>query len=218
MQLELHRRSTPDPDRGRSRRRSHSAWRQRQQVYAREHRASQGRRLSHRPPLCRRRGPRRNCDPSPSFCCGAGIGNAVAEPRVSARRAESFGSVRGLLADTPAGSAPRSPLRSTPAPGHTRGTRRCVCRNAGNRTPEPLPAPPTRPPTGRWTAPGRAGIKVMPNGSPPSNRNGRGPGVGSPNQTTRALIYLEPSRASAPTPAQTPLQPSTGISRETDPV
>ena len=37
-------------------------------------------------------------------------------------------------------------------------------------------APPTRPPAGRWTAPGRAGIKAMLNGSPPSNRNGRGPG------------------------------------------
>ncbi len=51
----------------------------------------------------------------------------------------------------------------------------------------------------------RRTIKAMLNGSPPSNRNGRGPGVGSPNQNARALTYLDPSRASTPTPTRWPL-------------
>jgi hypothetical protein len=186
-------------------------------VHRRDHRSSRGWRLSDRPPLCRCSAPRRNRDPSPFFSCAAatrpGPDSVVADPHVSARHAESFGNGRGPLVNTPADSARRSSPRSTPGLGHTGGTRTLVCRSAGNQTPEPPPAPPTRPPAGRWTAPGRAGIKAMLHGSPPSNRNGRGPGVGSPNQTNRALAYLDRSNAPPATPARRHLQRSSGISR-----
>jgi hypothetical protein len=111
--------------------------------------------------------------------------------RVRARRAESFGSELGLLANTPADCARRSPPRNTPVRGHTGGTHRFAARSAGNRTPEPLPAPPTRPPTGRWTAPGRAGIKALLSGSPTSNRNGRGSGVDGQIVPGPSLILIE---------------------------
>jgi hypothetical protein len=184
-------------------------------VHRRDHRSSRGRRLSHAPPLCRWSVPRRNRDPSPFFSCAAATrpatDNVVADPHVSARHAESFGSARGPAANTPADCAWRNPARSTPGLAHTGDKHRFAARNAGNRTPEPPPAPTSRPPTGRWTAPGRAGIKALLNGSPPSNRNGRGPGVRWPIEA-RALAYLDRSHAPAATLARRHLQRLSGIS------
>ncbi len=159
----------------------------------RHHRAG---RRSHGPLLCRRGAPPRNGDPSLFWLLRSPAprtvpGIDVAAPHVNAHRAESFGSGRGLLANRPADCARRSPPRNTPVRGHTDGTRRFAARSADSRTPEPLPAPPTRPPTGRWTAPGRAGIKALLNGSPTSNRNGRGPGVDGQIVPGPSLILIE---------------------------
>ena len=209
MQFQLHRHLPQDPDRVRARRRSHSAATQFQGVHRLDHRSSRRWRHSHRPPLCRRLAPPRNPDPSLFWCsCAAAMravpGTAVAGPRVSARPAGFFGIAHGPPAATPSGSARRSPPRNILALGHTGDTRTPACRSAGNQTPVQPPAPPTRPPAGRWTAPGQAGIKAMLHGSPPSNRNGRGPGVRWPI-VTRALAYLDRSRDLAATPMRRPL-------------
>jgi hypothetical protein len=208
MQFQLHRYLPQDPDRGRSRRKNHNASRRRQAVHRRDHRSSRGWRLSDRPPLCRWSVPPRNRDPSPFFSCAAaarpGPDTAVADPRVSARHAESFGSGLGPLAYTPADCSRRSSSRSTLVRGHIGGTRRFAGRNAGNRTSEPLPAPPTGPPTGRWTAPGRAGIKAMLNGSPQSFPYGRGPGVRWPIERPGPSFILTQAHRGAYAGAQTP--------------
>ena len=171
MQFQIHRRLPLNPDQGRSRRRSRSAATRFHEVYRLDHRSSRLWRHSHRPPLCRRPTPPRNPDPSLFWCSYAPAtravpGTAVAGPRGSARHGGFFGIACAPLAAPPSGSARRSPPRNTLALGHTGDTRTPACRIAGNQTPEPLPAPPTRAPAERWTAPRGAGIKAMLHGSP----------------------------------------------------
>ncbi len=140
-------------------------------MHRRAHQSSRGGRLSHRPPLCPRPAPPRNPDPS-LFCtsCAAALrcvpGNAVAAARGSARHVGFFGIAHGPPAAKPSGCARRSPPRNTLALGHTGDTRTPACRSGDTQTPELPPAPPTCPPAGRWTAPGQAGIKTLPSGSP----------------------------------------------------
>jgi len=212
MQFQIHCCLPPDPGRARTGRKNHSAIRQRWSQAWIRNRGSR----AHRARLCSQPSWPRNRDPSLFFCLCAPAtravrGTAVAGPRVSARRAESFGSGHGPHANTPAGCSGRSSPRSTLALGHTGGIRKPACRSADNQTPEPPPAPPTRPPTGRWTAPGRAGIKALLNGSPPSNRNGRGPGVDGQIVPGPSLILIEVATR-RPRRRATLLQRSSGIS------
>jgi len=140
MQFQVHQNLPPDPDQGRSR----------AEVTALRGDGRRctdgiiGWRLSHGPSLCRRGAPPRTVIRHYFTVAPAGAahraGIAAAEPRVSARRAWSF-VASSATRKYPWRLRSAQSSRSTPARGHT-AAHTGSPPAPGNRTPEPLPAPP----------------------------------------------------------------------------